>query len=270
MAAFTQTDWYRFPLYYDIVFDQDTGREADFLEGVMARHGVRGGPGRPARILEPACGNGRLVLELARRGHQVTGFDLSAEMLAFARQRLRAEAPIVRRQVSLRQARMESFRIPGPFDLSFCLLSTFKYLLTEAHALAHLRRTAHVLARGGLLVIGVHLTDYGRRRNDREVWRGTRDGVAVESETVTEPPNRATRLEWLRNRLRVRRRGSRAVERLETRWQCRTYDAAEMEALLARVPSLEAVACYDFSHDLDQPRALDDTQEDVVIVLRKR
>ncbi len=269
MPEFTQTDWYRFPLYYDIVFDPDTGHEADFLEGVLHRHGVIE-PGKPARILEPACGNGRLVVELARRGHRVTGFDLSPEMLAFARQRLRAEAADVRARVRLRKARMESFRIAGPFDLSFCLLSTFKYLLTEAHALAHLRRTAAVLARGGLVVLGIHLTDYERRRTDREVWRGSRDGISVLSVTVTEPADPASRREWLRNRLRVRRRGVSEDERLETRWQCRTYDAAEFEALIARVPALDLVACYDFTHRLDHPRVLDDSQEDVVVVLRKR
>src|SRR5690606_4859084 len=129
---------------------------------------------------------------------------------------------------------------------------------------------AAVLAPGGLVILGIHLTDYSRRRNDREVWRGRRQGIAVVSETTTEPADAATRLEWLRNRLPVRRRGLRNVERLETRWQCRTYDAAELTALFERVPVLEPIACYDFSHDLDRPRGLDDTQEDVVVVLRKR
>lgn len=269
MPEFAQTDWYRFPLYYDIVFDQDTRHEADFLEGVLRRHGPLH-PSTPARMLEPACGNGRLLVELARRGHHVTGFDLSPEMLAFARQRLRHEPADVRSRVRLHKARMEAFRLPGPFDLSFCLLSTFKYLLTEADACAHLRRVARVLAPGGLVVIGIHLTDYARRRTDREVWRATRDGISVVCETTTEPADPRTRLEWLRNRLQVRRRGSRTVERLETRWQCRTYDAAQFEALIARVPALEVIACYDFGHDLDSPRGLDDTQEDLVAVLRKR
>ncbi|MBE2215011.1 MAG: class I SAM-dependent methyltransferase [Opitutaceae bacterium] len=271
MPDFTQTDWYRFPLYYDTVYNGDTPTEADFLEAVLAHHG-RGAVarGKPARILEPACGTGRLLIELARRGHRAVGFDLSPEMVAYGRHRAKAEPVAVRRRLRIVEDRMEAFRLRGPFDLSFCLLSTFKYLLTEEHAHAHLERVARVLVRGGLCVIGIHLTPYGRRSTDREVWHGAADGLRVRSEVITRPADRVTRLESLRNRLTVRRRGVRGVERLETNWPVRTYDAAEFEALLARSPALEPIACYDFSHDIDAPRALDDSQEDVVVVLRKR
>jgi len=270
MPDYTQTDWYRFPSYYDTVYGGDTGKEADFIEAVLREHGPRAAAGKSARILEPACGTARVLIELARRGHATAGFDLSADMIAYGRERATAEPPEVRRRIRLRVDRMEAFRQRGPFDLSFCLLSTFKYLLTEAHAHAHLERVARVLVRGGLCVIGIHLTPYGRRSTDREVWHGAGDGVRVRSEVITRPADRTTRLEWLRNRLTVRHRGVRKAERLETHWPVRTYDAAEFEALLARTPALEPIACYDFSHDIDAPRALDDTQEDVVIVLRKR
>jgi len=147
------------------------------------------------------------MIELARRGHRVTGFDATPEMVAYARDRLKREEPAVRHRVRVSLARMEAFRLRGPFDLVFCLLSTFKYLLTEKAALAHLRRVARVLAPGGLGVVGLHLTDYGRTHTDRETWRGTRDGVGVVCETITRPPDAATRLEWLRNRLTVRHHG---------------------------------------------------------------
>ena len=74
------SNWYRHPLYYDIVFDEGTRAEADFLEAVLERYGS-GKPGSAATILEPASGSGRLVLELARRGHRTDGFDISQPML---------------------------------------------------------------------------------------------------------------------------------------------------------------------------------------------
>lgn len=269
MATFTQTDWYRFPYYYDTIFGPDAPLEADFVEAVFDAHGPRRRP-RSLAMLEPACGSGRLVLELTRRGHKLTGFDASPEMIAYARRMARAEPQAGASRIRLSKATMQSFRLPGPYHLAYCLLSTFKYLLTEAHARAHLRRVAAVLAPGGLYIIGVHLTDYGRRWTDTEVWRGARDGIRVVSETITRPAVRKTRLEWLRNRLEVREKGARTVKRLETRWQCRTYNAGELAALIAQIPNLTVAGCYDFAHDINQPRAFDDCQEDLVVVLRKR
>ena len=83
-SAFRELDWYETPEYYDIVFDAGTEREADFLEAVRAEYGK----GRGRRVLEPACGSGRLVEAMARRGWRVTGFDLSPAMLDYARARL--------------------------------------------------------------------------------------------------------------------------------------------------------------------------------------
>jgi 2-polyprenyl-3-methyl-5-hydroxy-6-metoxy-1,4-benzoquinol methylase len=82
-----QRDWYDTPLYYDIVFDDGTRQEADFLEAAFAKHAR---PARGRRLFEPACGSGRLAMEMARRGWNVNGFDGNAYMIAFAKERLAA------------------------------------------------------------------------------------------------------------------------------------------------------------------------------------
>ncbi len=43
--------------------------------------------GRTATIVDAGCGTGRVAMELARRGHRVTGIELDPEMLAVARAR---------------------------------------------------------------------------------------------------------------------------------------------------------------------------------------
>src|SRR5919199_2923924 len=42
------------------------------------------------RVLELACGSGRVALPLARAGHMVVGFDTSPHMLGLARQKAAA------------------------------------------------------------------------------------------------------------------------------------------------------------------------------------
>jgi len=265
-----ESDWYAHPFYYDIVFDLDTGLETDFLESVLERYGPTNHQGK-ATILEPACGTARLALELARRGHRVDGFDLSRPMLRYARNRRNALPRGVRDRVSLRFARMQSFRPrPDRYDLAFCLLSTFKYLLTEKQAVSHLQRITRSLKPGGLYVFGVHLAEYRRRREDHEQWIGEQDGVRVTCDTQTGPADPVTRLEDLTNQLRVKRRGVSKLERIKTRWKCRTYDAIQLKALLATVPELEVAGCHDFAHQIDISRSFDDSQEDLVVVLRKK
>ena len=92
MSAYVKTDWYDSPLYYDLIFDQDSALEADFVEATWAKHsaGVRSNRSKHLRILEPACGSGRLMKELAGRGHRVAGFDCNQAMLNAARVRLAA------------------------------------------------------------------------------------------------------------------------------------------------------------------------------------
>jgi len=260
MPAFEALDWYATPVYYDIVFDADTRREADFLEALHALHGRA----RGRRALEPACGSGRLVVELARRGWRVTGTDLSASMLGFARRRLRAEGL----RATLRAADMAAFAERGRFDLAHCLVSTFKYLASEEAARSHLECVARALAPGGVYVLGFHLTDYAETRRQRERWVAERDGVRVVCNIQGWPADRRRRTEEVRSRLVVHENG--ALKRSETCWTFRTYDARQARRLLRAVPALEHVATYDFTYDLAAPRELDDAQLDVVLVLRRR
>jgi SAM-dependent methyltransferase len=50
----------------------------------------RGTGGRPARVLDVACGTGSVARRLARRGHHVTGIDVVPGLVHAARQRIPA------------------------------------------------------------------------------------------------------------------------------------------------------------------------------------
>ena len=261
---FQQVDLYDFPHFYDIVFDEGSREEADFLEAIHERYGASG----DLRVLEPACGTGRLLIEMAARGRRCHGFDASEPMLDYARRRAADRGLEARLGFSLQ--RMEAFRSPLPrISLAVSLISSFKYLLTEDGALGHLRAVAGVLAPGGLLVLGLHLTDYSRSHAVHERWVAERDGLEVVCNTRTWRADRRRRREKVRNRLTIRQPGSGAVRRHESVWEFRTYDAAQLRRLLNKVETLRLVAAFDFTYDLSCARELDDSQEDIVLVLRK-
>ena len=257
-------DWYQAPLWYDIIFDCDTEREADFLESVRVTHGLSQG----RRVLEPACGTGRILIELASRGWDSSGFDAESAMVEFAD--LRAQQEHVRDRVTVWEDRMESFSLKKTpeYDLAFALLSTFKYLTEEKHVAAFLGQVSQSLAPGGIFVLGTHLTDYSLEKTEHERWVGERDSVRVVCNTRTWPADPKTRLEQMRNRLEVTQDGENAA-RVETLWKVRSYSAEELRATLGNVPGLELVATYDFDLDIENPLTSWKNCDTVVLVLRK-
>lgn len=257
---YTAFDWYEQALYYDIIFDVDSAKEAAFIEAVQAKHGGA----RERMMLEPACGSGRLIAACAKRGYRVTGFDVEPKMLAFARDRLRRANVRAR----LTQARMQDFVVREHFDVAHCLVSTFRYILDERGARSHLARVADVLKPGGVYLLGLHIADYAARSASRERWTASRDGVDVVCNIQSWPPDRRTRTERMRARFLVREKGD--ERRFETHWTFRTYDARQLRSLLRSAPGLEHVATYDFGLDVDRPIVFDGESLDNVLVLRQR
>lgn len=142
------TQWYEelfenYAAKYDNeCFTQGTVGECDFIEKELAGDTTR-------RILDIGCGTGRHAVELARRGYAVVGVDLSASLLARAREKAAEQG--VRVRFERRDARDLSFR--GEFDLAI-MLCEGAFPLMETDAMNHriLENAAAALRPGGKLV----------------------------------------------------------------------------------------------------------------------
>jgi SAM-dependent methyltransferase len=254
------SDWYDHPEYYEAIFGTDTVKEMDFLWEVNRRYGTGG-----KKLLEPACGAGRLVAEAARRGGSVVGYDISEKMLAHARARL---TPAERRRARLYTSRMEDFYRPeleGQVDLAFNLVSTFRYLDSEKAALSHLESTRRLLKPEGLYVLGFHLTDYGRKEPEHERWVEHLGKDKVVCNTHEGLPDRHLRRSAMRNRLRIT--GPEKDLLIETHWYFRTYDLTQARRLFRRA-GFQTRAVYDFDYEVDAPRKRGDVRLDSIFVLQ--
>src|SRR5947199_8368542 len=241
-------NWFNYPQYYDIAYQAHTRREADFIEAACRKYC----PFAPRRFLEPASGSGRLITELAARGYQVTGFDLSQPALTYLRRR------VARRLLHAEtfEAQMSNFRLGRLVDAAYCTISTFRHLLTEQAARGHLECIADSLRQGGIYVLGLHLLPLGVDKEDAECWTERR------GETVVTVTLRVLRIDLRRRIENVRvcllvRRGSKEL-RLRHEFQWRMYTARQFRQLLDSVPSLELCDVYDFRYDIEQPFALTD------------
>jgi SAM-dependent methyltransferase len=105
--------------------------------------------------LELACGTGRVLLELARRGHEVAGLDLSPHMLAVAREQLSREPADVQARVRLHQGSMTCFDVDARFRLIYIPARSFQALRTRGEQRCCLTACRRHLLPGGLLAFDV-------------------------------------------------------------------------------------------------------------------
>ncbi|MEZ6123127.1 MAG: class I SAM-dependent methyltransferase [Planctomycetaceae bacterium] len=255
-------DCYHVPQYWDLAFDEDTELEADFLEAAARRYGIP----LPLRLFEPGCGGGRLILELARRGHQVSGLDLSEPAVRFAQHRLQEAS--LSADVSVGDMRTQVTQEPA--DIAYCLVNTFRHLLTEVDAVRHLQTVCDSLKPGGLYIIGMHLLPPDADEEDSEEWSAEVGGVSVDMRLDVVTCSRETRLETLRFQMTVSDPDHSAQQVFESDYVMRTYEADQMRTLLNQVPEFMLRDVYDFWYDIDEPLELSDELGDTVFVLQKR
>ena len=114
-------------VYMDNSFTKNTLEEVEFVLEELSLP-----PGNS--ILDVGCGTGRHAVELARRGYQVTGVDISAGMLAEAEKAAR-EAEV---EVELIHADATRFTSDKLFDAAICLCEgAFSLLGSEDDPIEH-------------------------------------------------------------------------------------------------------------------------------------
>jgi SAM-dependent methyltransferase len=253
------TCWYDHPRLCNIAFRSETPLEADFIEAACRKY-----CGFAAkRLLEPGCGSGRLVVEMAGRGYRVTGFDLNRPSLDYLRRRLARRGL----RADVFEADMADFRLSRPVDAAFCTVNTFRHLLSEQSARRHLKCIAQSLRPGGIYILGFHLLPMDASEEDIERWTERQGGTQVTVTLRVLATDRRRRIERLRLSLLARTRAKEV--RLRDEFTFRMYTAAQFRRLLASVPSLELCDVYDFWYEIDNPLELNDDRADTVFVLRK-
>jgi SAM-dependent methyltransferase len=101
------------------------------------------------RVLEIGCGTGRVALDLARRGHPVTGVDTDAQLVAALRER--AGGLGVRAEV----ADARTLDLPAEFALVAAPMQVLQLFRQPADREAALATAARCLAPGGLVAASI-------------------------------------------------------------------------------------------------------------------
>lgn len=140
---------YQHPADYDLEHEQDE-RDIRFYRDLVRRWS-------PTRVLDLACGSGRITLPLASiatdAGFDIVGVDLSDAMLDRAREKQSELPPSARQHLRLVKGDMRTWASDERFDIVLITCSSITHLLTLEDQLAVWQRAFELLADGGRFVV---------------------------------------------------------------------------------------------------------------------
>ena len=162
-------DFFRAGFYHDWApadrFER-AERETDFIVEAL---------GLPAgeAILDLCCGEGRHTVALARCGYRMTGLDLSALHLRYARRAAREAG------VAIRWHRGDMRDIPwqGEFDAVINMFTAFGYFETEQEDSRVLDAVSRALRPGGRLLMDTINREWLMRHWEPRRWQEREDGT---------------------------------------------------------------------------------------------
>lgn len=263
---------YDHPKYYDLVFGADVAAETKFILACEQMYGR----GKVGWYFEPACGTGRLIFALARRGLDVCGLDLNAKAVQFCNARLQRHAyPATAIEADMCDFSRADFasilpksrRGSGPVSVAFNTINSFRHVGTEQQARDHLECMADVVRPGGIYLLGVHLTPTSVPPSETESWSARRGHLAINTHMWTIDRDKKKRLEQFGIRFDVHTPSG--SFRINDVLRLRSYTPLQMRRLIDASGKWECVATHDFSYDISEPIEVDASTEDVVYVLRR-
>lgn len=159
----------RFAYVYDeLMKDAPYDKWLIILTAKLEQYSVQG-----KRLLDLACGTGELTVELAKHGFEVSGVDLSDEMLLIAQEKAENQGV----SISFYQQNMAELEGLGLFDCVTIFCDSLNYLQSENDVVCTFKRVYDHLNTNGLFLFDIHsiykiekiFADHTFAVNDEEV-----------------------------------------------------------------------------------------------------
>jgi SAM-dependent methyltransferase len=151
----------KFGRFYDAVMG-DRAESAALIHRLIQDHK----PGAKT-LLELACGTGAVLQHLANH-YEVSGLDISPEMLSVARMKL-PEAPLY-------QTSMVTFEIDKKFDVIICVFDSINHVLSFADWRRVFRQAARHLTEDGVFLFDINTERKLQRHIQEPPWVKPFDG----------------------------------------------------------------------------------------------
>ncbi|KAB2338624.1 methyltransferase domain-containing protein [Cytobacillus depressus] len=134
-------------LYDQLMKDVPYNKWTDFILDMAKKYEVKG-----FKLLDLGCGTAELSIKLAEKGFQVTGVDLSEDMLTVAQTKANEKGL----DLLFFQQNMAELNGLGSFDIIGIFCDSLNYLQLEEDVLNTFQRVYHHLDDHGLFIFDVH------------------------------------------------------------------------------------------------------------------
>ncbi|MFA6856190.1 MAG: class I SAM-dependent methyltransferase [Treponema sp.] len=234
--------------YGPIMFDSQRWAEAPAVAGDICKIA---GLSKGARILDAGCGPGRISLELALRGLEVTGVDIIQSELDAAKESAEDEHV----NINYVKADLRTYTAEKKFDAAVNLYTSFGYCDTIEEDLQILKHIAAAVKDDGWFILESTSRETAILYFTPGEWF-ERAGMTVLTQFSVEGAWEGLRSKWIL----IGKNG----ERIEHEFVQRLYSAVELKRMMlaAGFKSAEIYGDFDFSPYNEKARTM-------VIVARK-
>lgn len=129
------------------MYDVDYNKWSDYLEEIFKKYNCK-----PSLMVDLGCGTGSVCINLAKRGYEMIGLDMSCEMLSCAAEKSKEKGLDI---LYLNQDITE-FELYGTVDAALCLMDTANYITDKKKLKTFLKLVANYLNPGGLFIFDIN------------------------------------------------------------------------------------------------------------------
>lgn len=134
-------------IYDKLMYDIDYSKWADYIEEIFKINNLK-----PSLILDLGCGTGNFCVEMAKRGYDMIGVDMSQEMLSCAKLKSEEQGSNI---LYLNQD-MTNFELYGTVDAIVCLMDSLNYILYKKDIKRMFKLVKNYLNPEGLFIFDVN------------------------------------------------------------------------------------------------------------------